>query len=109
MRSAPTSLRISTGSMSRRITDVPPRDIPLKAQPLPPMWNSGMATRLTVRSSISKAPPAACSSMTSRFLLASITPLGTPVVPDVYNCMDTSSGSPSCPGSVAGRSQSQSS
>ncbi len=83
IRSAATKRRSSTGSMSRRITEVPPRDMPLKAQPDPPMWNSGIATRLTVRSSISNASPAARSSMTATLRLASITPLGSPVVPEV--------------------------
>ncbi len=83
MRSFSMSRRSSTGSMSRRITEVPPRDIPLNAQPEPPMWNSGMATRLTVSSRISNASPAASSNIAATLRFPSITPLGRPVVPEV--------------------------
>lgn len=58
------------------------------------MWNRGMATRLTVDSSMPKASAPASSIMVEMLRLASITPLGSPVVPDVYSCIDTSSGSP---------------
>ena len=95
--------------MSRRITDVPPRDMPHSAHPEPPMWNRGMATRLTTSSSISKASPAAFSSMWWMLSFPSITPLGSPVVPDVYSCRAMSSTAPSYPVSRGARSAIQSS
>ena len=48
----------SDGSTSRRMTERPPRDMAHSAQPDPPMWNSGMATRLTVSSEMLKVSPA---------------------------------------------------
>ena len=70
------------GSTSRRITERPPRDMPQRAQPEPPMWNSGMATRLTVSAEMLKVRPASDTAV-ERLALVSMTPLGSPVVPDV--------------------------
>ncbi len=64
------------------MTERPPRDIALSAQPEPPMWNKGMATRLTVSSPMSKVFPAAATAV-DRLALVNMTPLGSPVVPDV--------------------------
>ena len=54
---------------------------PRIAQPPPPMWNSGIATRFTESG---RKPPAVLSPSIAvkRFLFVSITPLGRPVVPD---------------------------
>ena len=82
MRSSAMSPSNTAGSTSRRMMERPPRDIAHNAQPEPPMWNSGMATRLTVRSemlNVSFADPIAV----ERLALVSMTPLGRPVVPDV--------------------------
>ena len=43
-----TSASMAAGSMSRRITEWPPRDMPPSAHPVPPMWKRGMATSETV-------------------------------------------------------------
>ena len=66
-----------------------------------------MATRLTVSASMLNVP-AASPMAVARLALVSMTPLGNPVVPDVYNCIDTSSGTPTWPGSTGARSASQS-
>ena len=52
------------------------------AQPEPPMWNSGIATRLTVSSVMLNVLPASEIAV-DKLALVSITPLGSPVVPDV--------------------------
>ena len=57
-------------------------DMAQSAQPDPPMWNSGMATRLTVSSEMVKVSPAAPMAV-DRLALVSMTPLGSPVVPEV--------------------------
>ena len=62
--------------------DRPPRDIAQSAHPEPPMWKRGMATRLTVSSSMLNVSPASPTAV-ERFALVSITPLGNPVVPEV--------------------------
>ena len=62
--------------------DRPPRDMAHSAQPDPPMWKSGMATRLTVSGEMWKVTPASAMAV-DRLALVSITPLGSPVVPDV--------------------------
>ena len=46
------------------------------------MWNSGIATRLTVSSEMLKVFLAAAMAV-ERFPLVSMTPLGNPVVPEV--------------------------
>ena len=48
IRCSSISRSTSAGSMSRRMTECPPRDIPHRAHPVPPMWKSGMATSETV-------------------------------------------------------------
>ena len=55
--------------------------MPAMAQPEPPMWNSGMATMLTM-SSLKPHCSLASGSSANRLSLLSITPLGRPVVPD---------------------------
>ena len=62
--------------------DRPPRDIAHSAQPDPPMWKSGMATRLTVSSEMLKVSPAEPIAV-DRLALVSMTPFGRPVVPEV--------------------------
>ena len=57
-----------------------PTYIPTSAQPLPPMWNSGIATRFTERSENPHMSTAAGSRASTLWLL-SMTPLGRPVVP----------------------------
>ena len=108
MRSVSMSSSNLDGSTSRRITERPPRDMPHSAQPEPPMWNSGMATRLTVSAVMLKVWPASDTAV-ERLALVSMTPLGSPVVPEVYSCMLTSSGRPTCPGSASAHPSSHSS
>ena len=78
------SRRISAGSTSRMRMFVPPKKNPETPQPLPAMWNSGMATRLTESASNDQTSPAA-GSISKKFRLTSSTPLGRPVVPEVYS------------------------
>ena len=59
---------------------VAPWYIPATAQPPPPMWNSGMATRFT-ESGPSSHMSVATGSRAKKLSLDSITPLGRPVVP----------------------------
>ncbi len=68
--------------MSRRMTEWPPRDMPHRAQPVPPMWNSGMATNETVSAPMWKTWSASFR-MHEMFLPEIIAPLGSPVVPEV--------------------------
>ena len=63
------------------ITDVAPSDIPATAQPPPPMWNNGMATRFTESGPIPHMPLAIGRSA-NKLSLLSITPFGRPVVPE---------------------------
>ena len=69
------------GSGSGTTTSVPPRASATLAQPDPPMWNSGIATRETEVSSSSQG--SATSMSTEQLALVIITPLGRPVVPEV--------------------------
>ena len=46
------------------------------------MWKSGMATRLTVSAVMPKVRPASDTAV-ARLALVSMTPLGSPVVPEV--------------------------
>ena len=70
-------------------------------QPEPAMWNVGITTWDT--DSGVKSQFFGTSSMNEKRLrLLSITPLGSPVVPDVYSCRQMSSSVPSTPGSVVG-------
>ena len=95
-------VRISAaGSRSRTITDVAPSYIPATAQPPPPMWNSGMATRFTESRPIPHMSLAIGRSA-NRLWLLSITPFGRPVVPDEYSWNATSPASACTPGSSAG-------
>ena len=99
MRSVATRVRSRAGSTSRRITERPPRDMAQRAQPEPPMWKRGMATRLTVSSVMLKVIPASEIAV-DKLALVNITPLGNPVVPEVYSCMLTSPAAPTWPGSI---------
>ena len=80
------------------ITDVPPLNMPAMAHPEPPMWNSGMATMLTM-SSLNPHVSLASGSRANRLSLESITPLGRPVVPEEYSWNATSEPLGSTPGS----------
>ena len=68
--------------MSRSTTEWPPRDIPASAHPVPPMWNSGMATIDTVSASMRKASTAP-DRMVAMLSPEIMTPFGSPVVPEV--------------------------
>ena len=57
-----------------------PTYMPADAHPPPPMWNSGIATRLTLSGSNSHISRAS-GSRAKKLSLDSITPLGRPVVP----------------------------
>jgi hypothetical protein len=82
------SMKSSTlkGSNSRATTPLAPFSSPTRPQPLPPIWATGMATRLT-----SSGPHwfqaigswAALRRRASRLSWVSIAPLGRPVVPEV--------------------------
>ena len=72
---------IATGSTSRTMTSSHPAVRPTHAHPPPPMWNSGIATRLT-ESGRKPSRLLNPSIAVKRFLFVSITPLGRPVVPD---------------------------
>ena len=73
--------RTGPGAKSRTITCRVPRAIPARAQASPPMWNSGMHTRLT-SSGVKPQATEMSSSSTRRLVpLANIAPLGGPVVP----------------------------
>ena len=63
------------------MTLVQPSYIPAVAQPPPPMWNSGIATRLTA-SGVSSQMSFATGSSPKKLVFVSITPFGRPVVPD---------------------------
>ena len=63
------------------MTEVAPSYMPATAQPPPPMWNSGIATRFT-ESSLMPHMSFAIGSSANRLSLLSITPFGRPVVPD---------------------------
>ena len=54
----------------------------LSAQPDPPIWKSGIATRLTVSSEMLKVSFAAAMAV-DRLPLVNMTPFGSPVVPEV--------------------------
>ena len=84
--------------MSRRMIECPPRDMPHRAHPVPPMWNSGMATSETVSAPMRKTWSASVR-MHAMFCPEIIAPLGRPVVPEVYSWVTTSSGPGSKPGS----------
>ena len=71
----------AAGSSSRTMTLVQPSYIPAVAHPPPPMWNSGIATRLTESGENSQIS-LATGSNPKKLVLLSITPLGRPVVPD---------------------------
>ena len=67
-----------------------PTYCPAVAHPPPPMWNSGMATRLTLSGANSHMSRASGSSA-KKLLFDSITPFGRPVVPLEYSWNATSS------------------
>ena len=78
---------------------VAPFQSPTKAQPIPPMWNMGSAVRLTL--SASKAHSGDVSAAAARLPCVVRTPLGTPVVPEVYIWTTVSFEAPRAPGSTA--------
>ena len=84
MRCLPMSVTISAGFTSRMMIDLQPSAMPAVAQPPPPMWKSGIATRLTVRS-VNFQISAANGMSAKKLLLVSMTPFGLPVVPLEYN------------------------
>ena len=65
---------------------------------MPPMWNIGSGVRLTV--SASKPQRGDVSAAAARLRCVVRTPLGTPVVPDVYICTTVSPEAPRSPGST---------
>ena len=101
MPSSANSRTILAGSMSRTMMLLHPFHIPAVAQPPPPMWNSGMATRLTLLSSSCTMATDGGTSATTLELVSS-TPFGRPVVPLEYSWKATSSAAASMPGSPAG-------
>ena len=80
----------SPKSISLRISKRAPMKWATVAQPLPPMWNKGIATSTTESSVIFHSSPPTGSSPI-RLSLESITPLGRPVVPLEYSWRATSS------------------
>ena len=64
------------------MTEWPPRDMPDRAQPVPPMWKSGMATSETVSGPMWKTWSAS-RRMQEMFRPEIMAPLGRPVVPEV--------------------------
>ena len=83
------------------MTLVHPLYMPATAQPPPPMWNSGIATRLTVSGSNSQISLATGSSP-KKLALVSMTPFGRPVVPLEYSWKAMSSSVLVVPG-IGGR------
>ena len=81
----------------------PPWAMPTRAYPAPPMWKVGTATMLIECSS---RPNIGLATLVNSDMaeLTSIAPFGSPVVPEVYSCMATSSGSPEWPGSMGSTS-----
>ena len=65
------------------MTEWPPRDMPHSAQPVPPMWKSGMATSETVSGPIWKTSTRLRLRMQEMFRPEIMAPLGRPVVPEV--------------------------
>ena len=74
----------------RKITEVHPSYIPAVAQPPPPMWNSGIAMRLTADSSLPDVLGGWQQAEEVR--VRELTPFGRPVVPDEYSWNAVSSG-----------------
>ena len=75
---------ISIGLTSFVKTVCAPLAIPANAQPLPVMWNSGIATRFTAdESNFQASRPVLIVARKLEFV--SSTPFGSPVVPEVYS------------------------
>ena len=72
----------SSGASSRTTMVRPPACIDPSAQLVPPTWNRGMTTTLTVLSSMAYAGPTR-SVWAIMLRWVSIAPFGKPVVPDV--------------------------
>src|SRR5687767_15447773 len=70
---------------------VAPACRPAKPQLSAPTWKSGVASRLTL-SACNPQRGVTPATLVARLRLVSITPLGRPLVPDVYTCRTTSSG-----------------
>src|SRR5206468_2390172 len=76
------SFRISAGFTSRVMMFVAPLHSPTRPQPLPAMWNSGIATRFTLAPSNDHVfDPTSIAERKLRWV--SSTPFGSPVVPEV--------------------------
>ena len=84
-----------------------PCESPRNVQPIPPMWNIGSGVRLT--DAASKRQAGTLSVAAARLRCVVSTPLGTPVVPDVYICTTGSAASPRPPGSAASAAASRAS
>ena len=78
--SAGMSRTSAAGSSSRTMTLRAPSYMPATAQPPPPMWNRGMATRFT-ESRPRAHMSVATGSRAKKLSFDSITPFGRPVVP----------------------------
>ncbi len=81
-------------SGSRVITLGTPSWMPNRTYDEPPTWNSGIETMFLSPSS-NPQPSWACSVWAIMFAWVSATPLGRPVVPELYITRQTSSGSTS--------------
>lgn len=76
------SSRMASGSTSRTTIVRARTAIPASAQLMPPTWNRGMATMLTV-SRVKPKAAAAAALWAVRLRWVSMAPLGKPVVPEV--------------------------
>ena len=92
--------RISAGTTSRRITVRHPKYRPTAAQPSPAMWNIGISARLTDCPGTNPQISPARRKVFIKLEVVSMTPLGKPVVPDVYSWNATSPGAATAPGSA---------
>ena len=77
-----------SAAISGTSTLVAPHVRPTSSQPIPPMWNSGIATRLMELSSTDQYSGSPAVRL-ERLRLVVCTPLGRPVVPEVYSCRTT--------------------
>ncbi len=98
-RSRSMASTIAAGSTSRCKTTAAPAYSPMSAPADPAMWYRGITDSVTERSCtpISAAPSASAVPM---LVLVMSAPLGSPVVPDVYICITTSSPAIVRPGST---------
>ena len=73
---------MAAGSTSRSTTLVQPKYSPTIAQPAPAMWNIGIMARFTL-SALNRHCSAMPAAGLKKLSFVSITPLGSPVVPEV--------------------------